>query len=150
MKHYALIILILALVASIGGFLLFRDAVPPTLELKPDSGPVSAARPLSLNLTDDDSGLKNVLISVTQEDRTIELPGTDFERGTATKTLSLSLAEAKLKDGPLTLQVKATDQAVFANTTEQSFILDFDSRPPVVCLLTPAHNHKQSGAGRVL
>jgi murein DD-endopeptidase MepM/ murein hydrolase activator NlpD len=149
-KHYALIILILALVASIGGFLLFRDAVPPTLELKPDSGPVSAARPLSLNLTDDDAGLKNVLISVTQEERTIELPGTDFERGTATKTLSLSLAEAKLKDGPLTLQVKATDQAVFANTAEQSFTFDFDSRPPVVSVLTTAHNLNQSGAGLVL
>jgi murein DD-endopeptidase MepM/ murein hydrolase activator NlpD len=149
-KHYALIILILALVASAGGFLLFRDAAPPTLQLMPEAGPVSASRPLSLALHDKGAGLKNVQVAVTQNDQTTELTSAAYERGTADETLKLSLADVKLQNGPFSLQVKATDQAFFANTAEQTFNLDYDSRPPVVSVLTTAHNLYRGGAALVL
>ncbi|MEZ4484467.1 MAG: hypothetical protein R2864_07680 [Syntrophotaleaceae bacterium] len=62
----------------------------------------------------------------------------------------MNLQEVKLKNGPLTLQVTATDQALLTNTVSESFTLDYDSRPPVVSVLTRAHNLNQSGAGLVL
>ncbi|MEZ4600650.1 MAG: M23 family metallopeptidase [Syntrophotaleaceae bacterium] len=150
MKHYALIILILALLASAGGFFLFRDADAPTLELTPAAGPVSASRPLSLALKDEGAGLKSVQVSVTQNGQTTELLNTAYDRGTASETVNLSLAEAKLVNGPLSLQIKATDHAFFANTAEQNVTFDFDSRAPVVSVLSTAHNIYEGGTALVL
>jgi murein DD-endopeptidase MepM/ murein hydrolase activator NlpD len=149
-KNNALLILALALVAAVAGFFFLRDAEGPVLTLSPASGAVAAARPLSLTLNDEGAGLKSVRVTVTQDGQTSELTAAGFERGTATRTLDLSLAEAKLKNGPLTLQVTADDQAFFTNTSDQSFTLEFDSRPPVVSVLSAAHNLNQSGAGLVL
>ncbi len=150
MKHYALLILALALIASAAGFLFFRDAEGPVLTLSPVSGPVSAGRALNLTLNDEGAGLKNVRVTVTQDGQTSELAVAGFERGTATRTLDVSLAEAKLKNGPLTLQVTAEDHAFFTNTTDQTFSFDFDSRPPVVSVLSTAHNLYRGGSGLVL
>ena len=150
MKHYALIILVLILAASAGGFLVLRDNKAPILAIHPAAGPVSASRPLALSLTDDGAGLKNLRVLVTQDGQTTDLVNNGFERGTASQTLSLSLADAKLKNGPLTVQVIAGDHAIFANTTDQSFAFDFDSRPPVVSVVSAAHNLYRGGSGLVL
>lgn len=150
MKHYALTILLLVAVVAAGGFFLFRDSQAPSLVLTPSAGPVSAKRPLVLNLQDDGAGLKNLVVTVTQDDKTVELANAAYERGTAGQTLELSLQDANLKNGPLTLQITAGDQALFTNTASESFIFDYDSRPPVVSVLTRAHNLNQSGAGLVL
>jgi murein DD-endopeptidase MepM/ murein hydrolase activator NlpD len=149
-KHYALIILILALLASAGGFLLFRDAKAPTLQLTPGEGPVSSSRPLNLVLSDEGAGLKNVQVTVTQNGQTTELNSVAFERGTDSESVTINLAAAKLVNGPLSLKVKATDQAFFDNTAEQTFAFDFDSRPPVVSVLSTAHNIYEGGTALVL
>lgn len=150
MKHYALTILLLVVVVAAGGFFLLRDNQAPSLTLTPSVGPISAKRPPLLTLEDEGAGLKNVLVTVTQGDQTIELLRSDYQRGTASPLLDLSLKDVKLKNGPLTLEVTATDQAILANTVSESFSFDYDSRPPVVSVLTRAHNLNQCGAGLVL
>jgi len=150
LKHYALTILLLVAVVAAGGFFLFRDSQAPSFVLTPSTGPVSAKRPLVLNLQDDGAGLKNLMVTVTQDDKTVELANTTYERGTSGQTLELSLQEAKLKNGPLTLQITAGDQALLTNTASEAFTFDYDSRPPVVSVLTRAHNLNQTGAGLVL
>jgi murein DD-endopeptidase MepM/ murein hydrolase activator NlpD len=150
LKHYALTILLLVVVVAAGGFFLLRDNQAPSLTLTPSVGPISAKRPPLLTLEDEGAGLKNVLVTVTQGDQTIELLRSDYQRGTASPLLDLSLKDVKLKNGPLTLEVTATDQAILANTVSESFSFDYDSRPPVVSVLTRAHNLNQCGAGLVL
>lgn len=150
MKHYALIILILVLVASGGGFLLFRDNTAPTLKIDPAAGGVSAARPLTLSVTDDGAGLKNIRAVVTQDGQTSELANAGFERGTASQEMTLSLADAQLKNGPLTVQITTEDHAFFSNSKEYSFAFDFDSRPPVVSVISTAHNLYRGGSALVL
>ena len=150
MKHYALTILLLIVVVAVGGFFLLRDNQPPSLILTPDSGPISAKRPPIVTLEDDGTGLKNVVVTVTQDGQTVELLNSEFPRGTASQLLDLNLQNIKLKNGPLALQVTASDQALLTNSITQSFNFDYDSRPPVVSVLTRAHNLNQSGAGLVL
>ncbi|MCD4688620.1 MAG: M23 family metallopeptidase [Desulfuromonadaceae bacterium] len=142
--------LLLVVVFAGGGFFLLRDNQAPSLTLTPSVGPISAKRPPVLTLEDEGAGLKNVLVTVTQGDQTIELLRSDYQRGTASRLLDLSLKDVKLKNGPLTLEVTATDQAILANTVSESFSFDYDSRPPVVSVLTRAHNLNQCGAGLVL
>jgi murein DD-endopeptidase MepM/ murein hydrolase activator NlpD len=150
LKHYALTILLLVVVVATGGFFLLRDSQAPNLILTPDSGPISARRPPILTLEDEGAGLKNVLVTITQGDKTVELLRSEFPRGTASQLLDLSLKDIKLNNGPLSVQVTAADQALLANSISQSFSFDYDSRPPVVSVLTRAHNVNQSGAGLVL
>ena len=150
MKHYALTILLLIVVVAVGGFFLLRDSQPPSLILTPDSGSISAKRPPIVTLEDDGTGLKNVVVTVTQDGQTVELLNSEFPRGTASQLLDLNLQNIKLKNGPLALQVTASDQALLTNSITQSFNFDYDSRPPVVSVLTRAHNLNQSGAGLVL
>jgi murein DD-endopeptidase MepM/ murein hydrolase activator NlpD len=150
LKHYALTILLLVVVVAAGGFFLLRDSQTPILILTPDSGPISAKRPPILTLEDEGAGLKNLLVTITQGDKTVELLRSEFPRGTASQLLDLSLKDIKLNNGPLSIQVTAADQALLANSISQSFIFDYDSRPPVVSVLSRAHNLNQSGAGLVL
>ncbi len=150
MKHYALTILLLLIVVAAGGYFLLRDNQAPSLILTPDSGPISAKRPPILTLEDEGTGLKNVLVTITQGDKTAELLRSEFPRGTASQLLDLSLKDIKLSNNPLTIEVTATDQALLTNSVSQSFTFDFDSRPPIVSVLSRAHNINQSGAGLVL
>ena len=150
MKHYALTILLLVIVVAAGGYFLLRDSQAPRMILTPASGPISAKRPPILTLEDDGAGLKNVLVTITQGEKTVELLRSDFPRGTASQLLDLSLQDIKLNNGPLTLQVTAADQALLTNSVSESFSFDYDSRPPVVSVLSRAHNLNQSGAGLVL
>ncbi|MCD4688818.1 MAG: M23 family peptidase, partial [Desulfuromonadaceae bacterium] len=150
MKHYALTILLLVVVVAAGGYFLLRDSQAPALILTPGSGPISAKRPPILTLEDEGAGLKSVLVTITQGDKTVELLRSEFPRGTRSQLLDLSLKDIKLNNGPLSIQVTAADQALLANSISQSFSFDYDSRPPVVSVLSRAHNLNQSGAGLVL
>lgn len=150
MKHYALIILLLVIVTATGGFFLLRDNQPPVLLLTPEGGPVSAKRPPVLTVEDQGTGLKNVLVSLTQGDKTVELLNSDFPQGTASQPLELNLQGADLQNGPFSLQVTASDHALLTNRISQSFVFDYDSRPPAISVLSRAHNLNQGGAGLVL
>jgi len=149
-KHYALTILLLVVVVAVGGFFLLRDSQIPNLILSPASGPISTKRPPILTLEDDGAGLKTVLVTITQGDKTVELLRSEFPRGTTSQLIDLSLKDIKLNNGPLSIQVTATDQALLTNSIDQNFVFDYDSRPPVVSVLSRAHNLNQGGAGLVL
>ncbi len=150
MKHYALTLLLLVFVVVLGGFFFLRDKQAPNLTLTPESGPVSLQRAPLLVLEDPDTGLKSLQVTAIQGDRTVELLRAEFPRGTAEHRLELDLRSAELQEGAFRLEVRAGDHALLANRLSRIFDLQYDPRPPVISVLTRAHNVNQGGAGLVL
>lgn len=149
-------VLLLLVVAALGAALFFylRDRSAPQIALKPESGPVSDRRPLTLELQDKGAGLKSVQVTVSQKGKTAALLNKTYEPGTVSKGEALQLAGAGLTDGPLEVRVTAVDRSIFpfgaGNTAEKTFSFAFDSRAPVISVMTVAHNISQGGAGLVL
>lgn len=148
---------LLALVILVGlisaGVFYFRDTEAPTLSLVPGSGPISHNSKLLLSLNDSGTGLKNVQVTVVQKENRLQLLNRDFTEPTRVADLELDLAPLKLEDGEIHLEIKAGDKAIYhlgdGNSAEQTFTLTYDTRPPVISILSKAHNFTKGGSGLV-
>jgi len=153
MKIPAIIAAIVVAVLGFGFFYL-RDTTGPALTLSPAAGPISAKRVLTLTLRDSGAGLKNVTVAAVQGDRTIPLLSRQYPPGSHEALEPLSLAQSGLKEGPLSLRISATDRSIFpfgaGNSTDLSPSFDYQNKPPVVTLLSTAHNIFHGGAGLVV
>lgn len=155
MKPYKkLLLLLLLVVLVVGGIFYFRDTVPPVINLIPGDGPISAEVALNLNLSDEMTGLKELEVTVIQGDRRIILTSQTFPPDTATYQLELSLDGKKIKDGPFQVEITAVDQSVYhlgkGNRSLQTFDLTYDTRAPIISILSKAHNFTKGGSGMVL
>ncbi|MBE0597839.1 MAG: M23 family metallopeptidase [Desulfuromonadales bacterium] len=139
---------------AVGGFFYLRDTSAPQIALNPEAGPVSAKKALLLDLQDSGSGLKELRVTVVQGEKTQEILNKSFDAGTIAHQESLVLSGAGLKDGPLELRVSAGDRSIYSfgrgNRVEQSFTLEYDSKPPTVAVVSTAHNLNQGGAGLII
>jgi hypothetical protein len=153
MKRSTFFLLIAMVVIVAGGFFYFRDTQAPTLEVQPGSGPVSTKRPLTLTASDQ-GGLKSVSVTARQGEKSVELYRQTFAEGTRTLREELLLAEGVFKDGPLELQVMATDHSLYrfgrGNVGQQTFTVEYDGRPPVISPLSTVHNLNRGGAGVIV
>ena len=147
-----IVILLGALVA--GGFFYFHDTEIPRITLSPAGGAVSAKRPLSLEMEDTGSGLKSALVVAVQGEKTFQLWAGQYEPGTYSRKEALDLSGAALTDGPFELRVTVTDGSVYhfgaGNTAQQAFAFEYDSKAPVISVLSTAHNLNQGGAGLII
>lgn len=147
MKNHAIMIVLLLIVGAAIGYFILRDNQDPQVNLSPASGTVSVKKPPVLQLQDDGAGLRNLVVSVSQEGKISELLKKTWERGTKQEKIPLPLEKISLKNGPLQINVKTSDYATLANRTEQSFALEYDTKPPVISVLTTAHNVYEGGVG---
>ena len=154
MKITALLAAVAALALLAGGYFYLRDTAGPELTLVPGEGPISARREVTLTLADPGSGLKSVAVSALQGGRTIPLFSKQYPPGIRQARESFKLAQPGLKEGPLKLQVTATDRSPFhfgaGNTASLSPPFDFRNKPPAVSVLSIAHNISRGGAGLVV
>lgn len=150
-KKFLLLLVLAGLVAA--AVFYFRDTQPPQLTLLPESGPVSAKTPLLLSLEDDGLGLKRVQVTVLQGGNRFPLTSQDFPPQTAQTRLELDLGALKLQDGDIQIEIIAGDQAIYhlgkGNVNQQQFQLTFDSRAPLISVLSKAHNLAKGGSGLV-
>ncbi|BCR03336.1 peptidase M24 [Desulfuromonas versatilis] len=132
----------------------FRDTTGPQIALTPGAGPVSAQRHLQLQVEDPGSGLKSLGVTLVQQGKSIPLLARTYERGTLVQSESLSLPKGEIKDGPVEINVTATDRSIFpfgaGNVSQQVFTFEFDSRAPVISVLSTAHNLNRGGAGLIV
>jgi murein DD-endopeptidase MepM/ murein hydrolase activator NlpD len=146
-----LLLVVLAALAG-GAFLFFRDMKAPQLAVTPESGAISANRPLLVK-AEDPSGLRSLSVTVVQGGKSAELLAKSYPEGTAAEE-SVSLGGAGLQEGPLEVRFAATDRSSFrfgkGNTAQQTLTLVYDNKPPQVNVLTPHHNLNQGGAGVVV
>ncbi len=151
LKKLFLLVIVIALVA--GGFLYFRDTEGPKLTLTPDSGPVSHKSKLLLTMLDGGMGLKSAQVTIIQGSNSNTLLQRDFSTPVPSADLELDLSSLKLKEGGLQIEVVATDRAIYhfgkGNVTTQTFDLTYDSRPPIISILSKAHNFTKGGSGLV-
>jgi len=152
LKKLFLLLIIVALVAA--GVFYFRDTSPPQLSLTPGSGPISKKTKVLLSVNDEGMGIKNVQVTVIQGNNRIPLLKRDFPPQTNVVDLELNLSALKLKQAGLQIEVSATDQSIYhlgkGNVSQQLFTLSYDTRAPIISLLSKAHNFTKGGSGLVV
>ncbi|MCD6582131.1 MAG: M23 family metallopeptidase [Desulfuromusa sp.] len=152
LKKLFLLLIIVGLVAA--GVFYFRDTKAPQLSLTPGSGPISKTTKLLLSLNDEGTGIKNVQVVVIQGNNQYPLLKRDFPPQARVADLDLDLSVLKLQEGGLQIEVLTTDQSIYhlgkGNSTQQLFTLTYDTRAPVISLLSKAHNFTKGGSGLVV
>lgn len=140
---------IIAILAAV--FIFFWSTSGPALTLTPDSGPVSTARPLALTLQAPRGGLRMLTVSVNQGDKKVTVLTKSYSGDTRTARETVDLQKGGLQEGPFNLQIetKASSLGYSGRTTAQSQSFTLDTKPPVVAVLTTAHNIIKGGAGLV-
>lgn len=149
----------LLLLVIIGGLITaavyyVRDTEGPTISLTPQSGPISATVPLTLSLTDEGTGLKQVQVTVIQNGNRMPLINQTPPAESKQLDLELNLALLKPKQGPLEIEIATTDRSIYhlgkGNTSKQSFSLSYDTRPPIISIISKGHNFTKGGSGLVI
>lgn len=132
----------------------FRDTEGPTISLTPSSGPISAKSPLSLTLTDAGTGIKRVQVTVVQNGKRMPLVNRDAPLESKQIDVELNLGSLKPEQGALELEVETVDRSIYhlgkGNNNKQTFQLTYDTRPPIISVLSKAHNFTKGGSGLVV
>lgn len=146
---------ILALLFAVGAgiYFYFHDTDAPLAELSPSSGSITKKTPITLSLSDETSMLASVTVTLIQEGKSIEILNKEYAEGTAHAREEIDLSKQFLKDGALTLQISCSDRSIYhlgeGNSGTTSFQLIRDTRPPVISILSRAHNLSVGGSGLV-
>ncbi len=150
-KKLFLLIILVGLIAAAVYY--FRDTEGPTISLLPSSGPISAKSPLSLTLTDEGTGLKQVQVTVIQAGNRMSLVDRQAPPEAKQIDIELNLGSLKLKEGAIEIEIVAGDRAIYhlgkGNSSYKSFNLTYDTRPPIISILSKAHNFTKGGSGLV-
>lgn len=151
-KSFFILALLFALGAGI--YFYFHDTDAPLAELSPNSGSITKKTPITLSLSDEASMLASVTVTLIQEGKSIEILSKEYPENTATALEAIDLSKQFLKDGPLTLQINRRDRAIYhlgeGNSATTSYQLIRDTRPPVISVLSRAHNLTVGGSGLVV
>jgi murein DD-endopeptidase MepM/ murein hydrolase activator NlpD len=150
LKSRALFFLFVIIVGLTGGYLFLRDGKAPQLTFYPADGSVSANSPPNLTLEDTGTGLKNLTVTVSQDGKETKLVELSFPAGTTRRTVPLPLNKLGLKDGPMVIDIVATDNALLANHAKRNLTVAYDNQPPTISVLSTAHNLNQGGSGLVM
>ena len=144
----------IAVVAAIGVILFYFLGTPaPKVSLIPDSGPIAAKRELVLKLDAEGAILKKLSVSAVQSEKTVNVLVKDYPPGSRQAAETFNLAQAGLKEGAFTLQVRATSSAPrfgAKRTSTRDLSFTFENKPPTVEVLSVAHNITRGGAGLVV
>lgn len=151
LKKLLLLLIIGGLIAAV--FTYFRDTTAPTARLTPGTGPFSNKTALALDLRDEGTGLKSLFVEAVQGGKRQTLLIQEFPPQTLKAQIDLPLADKKLKEGPLTIEITSGDRAIYhlgqGNSSKVTFNLTYDSRPPIISVLSRTHNFRHGGAGLV-
>lgn len=153
MNRLTLLLPVFFLIIIVVALFYFLGTPSPTVTLTPDSGPIAIRRDLTLKLDARGAMLKKVNVAAIQGDKTVNLLSKDYPGKTHQATESFNLLQSGLKEGPFTLKIAATDAPTHfgANrTTNQQYSFSYENKPPVVSVLSVAHNITRGGAGLVV
>lgn len=153
MKRSALVTLILIIVAAVGGYLYFFGTKAPAVSLVPDQGIIAATKKMALTVDASRANLQSLIVSARQGERTATLVNRTFPPATHTAAETVTLSAAKMQDGPLTVEVVARATAErygIAKTTRKQYSFTLENKPPVVAVLTTAHNIRRGGSALVV
>lgn len=151
LKKLFLLTILIGLIAAAVYY--FRDTEGPSISLTPANGPISAKSQLSLTLTDAGAGLKQVQVTVIQGSNRMSLVDRVAPAEAKQIDIELNLGSLKLAQGALAIEVNVGDRSIYhlgkGNNSQQTFQLSYDTRPPIISILSKAHNLTKGGSGLV-
>ena len=144
-------IVVIAIIGLIAFYFLGTPA--PKVSLSPAAGDIAAKRELVLRLDAQGAILEKLSVTAVQAEKTVTVLVKGYPPGSHQATESFTLSQAGLKEGAFTLQVHATSvPARFGakRTTTGVHSFTFENKPPVVAVMSVAHNITQGGAGLIV
>ena len=97
--------------------------------------------------------LKNAKVTIIQGNNSNTLIQRDYPAPVPNADLEIDLSSLKLKEGGIQVEIAATDASIYhfgkGNITVQTFNMTYDSRPPIISILSKAHNFNKGGSGLV-
>jgi len=145
-----LIVIAVAAVLAIAATLVFRDSTPPTFTISPAAGAISQ-RPLTVELADQESGLKSLTVTLEQGGKPLPLFSKSFDGQPTQVREEISLAAGGiLQNGPVTLRVQAVNGSLFSGRVDQSLSFEVDTQAPKIQVKTPGMNITRGGTGLVV
>ena len=155
MKSSAIVAFFIAVAALLVALYYLIDLSGPGFSLSRQSGAISSKIDLVLRLRDQGSGLKAVSVKLLQGEKKIPILAREYPSGTREASESFRLPQQPgLKEGPVKLEISATDRAVIrlgsGNTTEQTFDFVYQNKPPSIVVISTAHNVSRGGSGLVV
>ena len=158
------VILVILLLIPLLLLLFFRlEGEKPTITTNLDNDYLGISQPLLVSIADQKSGVREVRVSLIGDNREVDLVRehvaggglllgggqrvVDFQRTIEPKKLGLA-------EGTATLKVTARDLSwrgwLHGNKTVIEKKIKIDFKPPVITVLTKAHNINQGGSGLVI
>jgi len=153
MNRLTLILPVFFLVVIAVALFYFLGSPAPAVSLTPESGPIAIRRDLTVKLDAGRGVLKRLTIAAVQGEKTVNVLVKDYPGKSQQATETVNLLQSGLKEGPFTLQVRATNSAPrfgADRTTSKQFAFTFENKPPAVAVLSIAHNITRGGAGLVV
>ena len=150
----ALLFAPVALAAVAGYYLFLKDAAIPLVALQPEADAASLKRPFTITASDESSGIRSVVVTVTQGQRRFDVLRKTYDPPRNNVSERFTLEGSELRGGVFELQASAFDGSYAnlgaGNTARVSRRMHLDSTLPSVKPLTPAHYVRQGGVGLVI
>ena len=147
-------IFLLFLVLSVlggGGYFLFQDMTPPSLQIVPETDRVSPGQPFSISATDSKSHIRHIAVSVRKGTRTQVIIDQQFADKQKIQTVSFVLMDLHFKEGPFELEVRAADDSLAGfgrgNTVTKIWRMRLDSTPPRLSIKSTQPYVRRGGSG---
>ncbi len=148
-KFLSFLLLLILVGLGAGAYFFTRDMAPPESAVTPDRATTGGKREFTLTAKDAASGIKTVKVSVLQAQKETTILEKNYEPAPREVTEVFTLDQAGLREGQFDLITVVTDKSIFnfgaGNTTRKTKTMTLDNRPPVLSVLSLAHNIKQGG-----
>jgi len=141
--------------AGFAGYYLFlKDAQKPDISLAPEAEATTYKRPFVLSAGDEQSGIRSVVVTVTQGQRRFDVLRKVYDPPKDSISERFTMEGSELRGGPFEMQAAASDGSYAnlgaGNTARLTRKMRLDTTLPVVKALTPAHYLRQGGVGLVV
>ncbi len=147
------ILLIIATLAA-GSYFYFHDTNGPQIQLQPRTGAINKSTPLVVTINDEGSFIAHLSITIVQNSKQLEVANINYTDNRRSASETIDISELLLKDGAISVNISCSDSSVYnfgkGNTNAATFNLLLDNRPPVIAVLSNAHNLNFGGAGLVV
>jgi murein DD-endopeptidase MepM/ murein hydrolase activator NlpD len=150
----AMLLAPVGMAAFAGYYLFLKDAEKPQVDLSPDAKATSLKRAFTLSATDEQSGIRSVIVTVTQGQRRIDVLRKSYDPPKEHVSERFTLEGSELRGGAFELQAAAFDGSYAnlgaGNTARISKRLLLDAVPPTIKPLSPTQYVRQGGVGLVI
>ena len=148
-RFWAYLSVVLLVVISLVLFTPYFEVFKPDIRFVGPVDRVGQVKTVTINVSDPDSGLRHVGVSIAQHGIAYTLASLDFpEQGTNHKSFAVEVnpRSLKLHDGEALITVTAADHSLFGNTARLEQRVVIDQVPPQISLLSSYHNISPGGS----